>query len=92
MNNTVTLYKCDDCGNLIRAPELGRVVHGNLCMADPINYAGLIGSNFPQDNPPGTTPKKFTEEDIKKTVLCTPCFMKVVMPEVTVTTTRHDKF
>ena len=92
MNTTVTLYKCDDCDSLIRAPELGRVVHGNIYVADPITCGGLIGNNFPQENPEGTTPKKFTAEEIKKTVMCIPCFMKAVMPELTVTTTRNERF
>ena len=89
MNTIVTLYKCDECSGLIRTPEQGRVIHGNICMADPTQYGGLVGNNFPQNNPPGTTPNKFTKDEVGKTVLCIPCFMKLVLPDSTITNTRR---
>jgi len=84
---TVTLYQCDGCNKVIQKPDHGLVVHGNIYVADPKRRGGLIGNNFPTENPPGTTPKSFTEDEVKESVYCIPCFMSAI--DVKHTTTRN---
>ena len=84
MSETVTLYKCDKCKGLIKKPEDGVVVHGNIYMADPNEQGGLIGNNFPDTN----KDRWVTEDAIKKSVYCQGCFLKIVFPKLKVTQTR----
>ena len=86
MSKTVTLYTCDTCKMVIVDPKGGRVVHGNIYVADPTTRGGLVGNNFPLDNPPGTTPPKFNSDEVKESVYCIVCFLKAV--EITVKTLR----
>lgn len=64
---TVEQYLCDRCDCVIREPEKGFVVHGNIYVADPTSMGGLIGNNFPEEG--GKI------EDIKKSVYCLQCFL-----------------
>ena len=77
MSETVTLYKCDKCKKIINEPTGGLVIHGNIYVADPTQRGGLIGNNFPKKG------ERFeTEDAVARTVLCVPCFLNAVLPDV----------
>jgi hypothetical protein len=76
---TVTLYKCDNCDKIIQKPDDGVVIQGNIYVADPQTRGGLIGNNFPEPNSNlSVPPKTFTQDDVKESVYCIPCFMNAI--------------
>ena len=87
MTKIVELYKCDECDKVITDPQQGRVVHGNICVADPTCYGGLVGCNFP-GNPGEADVINFTRDEVNKSVYCIPCFMKIVLPDTKVASIR----
>jgi len=87
MSNTVTLYKCDSCKDIIRDPKDGLVIHGNIYVADPDNRGGLIGNNFPTEpSSSGIYPK--CEDQVGEIVMCNNCFFKAVFPDKSIVHTR----
>ena len=87
MSETVTLYKCDKCKGLIRKPEDGVIVHGNIYRANPDERGGLIGNNFPKDAFIVSDDNPIVDQ-IGESVYCQGCFLKIVFPKLKVTTTR----
>lgn len=69
---TIEQYLCDQCDEVIRSSDAGFVIHGNIYVADPASTGGLIGNNFP------STTEKIDPSEIRKTVLCTTCLLKVL--------------
>ena len=90
-DNTVLLYKCDKCDQIITTPERGLVVHGNIYVADPSKRGGLVGNNFMDDKFTPGDPDDFQQklgDYVKESVYCVPCFLNVCLPNTKIQTMR----
>lgn len=68
---TVELYKCDSCKDIIYNSNNGYLIVGNIYTANPNSLGGLIGNNFPKSD-------TFAISDINKSVFCKKCFLKAI--------------
>jgi len=89
MSETVTLYKCSECDNIITNPNNGLVVHGNIYTAETKDHTILVGNNLPtchHDSEMATVSS--IPNRIKTTAFCVPCFLKIALPNTKLTTMR----
>jgi len=57
-------YYCSSCDTPITYPEEGRIIHGNVYMADPEGRSGVIGNNLPVPPVP-PVPEPVKEKKVK---------------------------
>lgn len=85
--NIEYVIKCDDCKEVLKKPEDGFIIRGEIMvsMVDSKGVArgGLIGPFFvpelkKQDQVVANDVKVFCKNDIRAVVLCKECFMKAL--------------
>lgn len=62
---------CEICQNPIIDESKGFIVKGNIYVADPVKYGGLVGNNILES-------KVGIIEDIKEVAYCTLCLLEVL--------------